>query len=229
MRSSAGNPAPARTADAASWLTRMIRFENVTKTYKNGTVALRDVSLDIEKGEFVFLVGPVGLGQDDLHPPAAARGAARPRPHLGGRPRHRQPAQVARALPAAQHRLRLPGLPPAAEQDGLRERGLRPRGDRPARSTSSRPRCPRSSTWSGWPRSATTCRASSPAASSSAWRSPAPSSTARSSCWPTSRPGTSTRRPARASCSCSTGSTAPAPRSWWPPTTRSSSTGCAAG
>ena len=41
----------------------MIRFENVSKVYKRDTVALNGVSLDIAKGEFVFLVGPSGSGK----------------------------------------------------------------------------------------------------------------------------------------------------------------------
>ena len=41
----------------------MIKLENVTKSYKGSTVALRECSVELQKGEFAFLVGPSGSGK----------------------------------------------------------------------------------------------------------------------------------------------------------------------
>ena len=41
----------------------MIRMRRVTKVYKGNIYALEDITLDIERGEFVFLVGPSGSGK----------------------------------------------------------------------------------------------------------------------------------------------------------------------
>jgi cell division transport system ATP-binding protein len=44
----------------------VIRFFNVSKVYPNGVKALTGITLQIEKGEFVFLVGPSGAGKSTL-------------------------------------------------------------------------------------------------------------------------------------------------------------------
>ena len=41
----------------------MIKFENVSKSYKGEKFALEDINIDIKKGEFVFLVGSSGAGK----------------------------------------------------------------------------------------------------------------------------------------------------------------------
>ena len=41
----------------------MIKLENVTKVYRGDVVALKGASVDIPKGEFVFLVGQSGSGK----------------------------------------------------------------------------------------------------------------------------------------------------------------------
>ena len=40
----------------------MIEFSGVTKSYSAGNMALRGINMQIEDGEFVFLVGPSGSG-----------------------------------------------------------------------------------------------------------------------------------------------------------------------
>lgn len=44
----------------------MIKFEKVAKTYKNGTHALYDISLDINDGEFVYIIGETGSGKSTM-------------------------------------------------------------------------------------------------------------------------------------------------------------------
>ena len=44
----------------------MIEFKGVHKTYDNGNIALKDVSIVINKGEFVFIVGASGAGKSTL-------------------------------------------------------------------------------------------------------------------------------------------------------------------
>lgn len=44
----------------------MIRFLDVQKVYSNGTRALKGITLNIDDGEFAFLVGPSGSGKSTI-------------------------------------------------------------------------------------------------------------------------------------------------------------------
>src|SRR3989344_3191306 len=44
----------------------MIKLENVSKKFPTGVFALTDVSFEVSKGEFVFLVGPTGSGKTTI-------------------------------------------------------------------------------------------------------------------------------------------------------------------
>ena len=57
-----------------------IVLDEVSKEYADGTLAVSDLNLDIQDGEFVVLVGPVRLRQDDR--------AADDRGPRGHQPRH---------------------------------------------------------------------------------------------------------------------------------------------
>ena len=44
----------------------MIKFENISKSYPDGTVALRDISLDVPRGQFCVLLGHSGAGKSTI-------------------------------------------------------------------------------------------------------------------------------------------------------------------
>ena len=44
----------------------MVRMRDVFKVYENGTRAIKGVNLDVDDGEFVFLVGPSGSGKSTI-------------------------------------------------------------------------------------------------------------------------------------------------------------------
>ena len=45
---------------------KFIQIKNCYKVYKNGVTAIADVTLDIDKGEFVFVIGASGSGKSTL-------------------------------------------------------------------------------------------------------------------------------------------------------------------
>src|ERR687891_27805 len=59
-------PPGSRPRDFSPKPRAMISLQRVTKVYRNGTTALDDVSMEVEKGEFVFIVGASGSGKSTM-------------------------------------------------------------------------------------------------------------------------------------------------------------------
>ena len=108
----------------------MLAIEQVGKTYPSGVHALDGVSLNVELGEIVAVVGGSGCGKSTLL--RAVSGLDTPtqgRVSLDG-------VQITDA--AREDRHRLPGAAAAAVADGCRQRRLRSRRPADARSATRR-------------------------------------------------------------------------------------------
>ena len=103
----------------------LISLEHVSKVYPKGTrPALDDINLDIDRGDFVFLVGASGSGKTTLlslllREEEVTDGEIR----VAGNDLRRLSSRRA-ALPSF-HRFYLPGLQTPQQQNGMGECGVR--------------------------------------------------------------------------------------------------------
>ena len=206
----------------------IVEMRKVTKVYPGGHVALERVSLRVDRGEFVFLVGPTGCGKTTLIKTLIRElQPTEGEVLIAGRDISSAPRQEG-APAASPDRHRLPGLQASAEPQRLRQRRLRAAGDRrlalgdpPQGARRPAPRRPRRQ-GQELPRPALRRRAAAPLGRARLRQPPAAAAGRRADREP--RP----QHLRSGSCRCSTGSTAPARPSWSSPTTARWWTRCAA-
>ena len=89
----------------------MIRFTDVYMRYAGGKDALKNINLQVEKGEMVYLTGHSGAGKTTLLRLIRTRRAAFPWPD--SRQRAKSGTSLGQAHPAlpAQYRFHVPGTP----------------------------------------------------------------------------------------------------------------------
>ena len=127
----------------------IVELRDATVVYPGGHVGLERVSISIDRGEFVFLVGPTGCGKSTFIKlllrelePAERDASASPASDLDDMPRSKVP-QLRR-----QHRHRLPGLQAAARTAPSTTTSPTRCRSSARRARRSGARCPTSCAWS---------------------------------------------------------------------------------
>ena len=201
---------PARSAATGPDPRNVVEFRGVSMHYPDGGIGLADVTFNVRRGEFLFLVGSTGSGKSTVmrlltkaleptegHVRVAGR-ALREMPRSKVPYYRRNLGVVFQDFKLLPNRTVYDNVAYALSATGATRKEIRAKVPDVLRLTGPVDEAAQ------LPRPALRRRAAARVASR------ARSSTTRRCCWPTSRPATSTRTPRWGSCSCCTASTAPA-------------------
>ena len=181
MSPSGAYPDVSGAAAAAAGVGAVIDLDGVGRRFRLGAtevIALHDVALRVDAGEFVVVLGPSGSRQVHAAQPHRRAGHPDQRAAVHRGPGHHAGASRRELFAFRRHAVSFifQTLQPLPAAHRARERAVRRRRRGPSPTPS--PAWPGGcSSASAWATACTTSRTSSPAGSSSAWRSPAPLAT----------------------------------------------------